>query len=44
MVCLVLWDSSVYIHSVGLCTGCHSIGRGGKRSGSGVCFHVGRSI
>ena len=40
----VLSDPSVYIHSVGLCRGCHSIGGGGKRSGSGVYFCDGRGI
>ena len=40
----VLRDPSVYIHSVGLCRGCHSICCGGERSELGVCFCVGQSI
>ena len=40
----VLMDPSVYIHSVGLCRGCHSIGCGGERYGLGLCFFGGRSI
>jgi hypothetical protein len=40
----VLKEPSVYIHSMGLCRGCHCIGCGGERSRSGVCFCVGRSI
>ena len=39
-----LSDPSVYIHLVELWRGCHSIGCGGERSGSGVCFCVERSI
>ena len=31
----VVRDSSVYIHSVGLCRGCPSIGCGGERFGLG---------
>ncbi len=40
----VLRDPSVYIYSVVLCRGCHSIGCGGEQHGSGVCLCVGRSI
>ncbi len=40
----VVRDPSMYIHSLGLCSGCHIIGCGGERSGSGVWFCVGRSI
>ena len=40
----VLRDPWVYIHSVGLCKGCHSIGCGGERYGSGLCFCVERSM
>ncbi len=41
---LVLRGPSVYIHSVGLCRECHSIGYGGEWSRLGVFFVVGRSI
>jgi hypothetical protein len=40
----LLRDTFVYIHAVGLCRGCHSVGCGGERFGLGVCFCLGRSI
>jgi len=40
----ILREPLVYIHSVGLCRGCHNIGCGGERSRSGVCFCIGLSV
>ena len=39
-----LRDSSVYIHAVGLCRGCHIVGCGGEWFGLGMLFCAKRSV